>query len=156
MHEETDMEEFIKSKGLWEEFESFEMQQKAKRDAAIRNTSVGDLQFGFKGHRSRYCYECSGSNFDESGPFIGLIRGFFELDCVDPSSNSELDVALTKDEMERPSKSSINSVLDEAELNKLFDNLPLGSTQTGCTFHIRLPHTRRGYGPGPMDRRRDG
>lgn len=138
MHEETDMEEFIKSKGLWEEFESFEMQQKAKRDAAIRNTSVGDLQFGFKGHRSRYCYECSGSNFDESGPFIGLIRGFFELDCVDPSSNSELDVALTKDEMERPSKSSINSVLDEAELNKLFDNLMRFVEHKNDTFTFYL------------------
>ena len=137
MHE-SDMEEFIKSKGLWEEFEAFETQQKAKREAAIRNTSVGDLWFDFKGHRSRYCYECSGSNFDESGSFIGLLRGFFELDCTDPSSHNELDISLTKDEMERPSKSAINSVLDEAEFNKLFDNLMRFVEHKNDTFTFYL------------------
>ena len=135
---ESDMEEFIKSKGLWEEFETFETQQKAKREAAIQKTSVGDLKFDFKGHRSRYCYECSGSNFNESGSFKGILRGFFEMDFVDPSSKGELDISLTKDEMERPSKASIKSVLDEAEFNKLFYNLMQFVDHKNDTFTFYL------------------
>lgn len=117
------MEEFIKSKGLWEEFESFATKKQAERDAAIEKIPVGDLTFAFKGHRSRYCYECSGSNFNEGGKFLYVLKYFFEMDFVDPSSDDDTERALTKDEMERPSLDSIKSVLDEVDFDDLFDSL---------------------------------
>lgn len=128
------MEEFIKSKGLWEEFESFATKKQAERDAAIKKIPVGDLTFNFKGHRSRYCYECSGSNFDEGDKFLYLLKRFFEMDFVDPSSNDDTERALTKDEMEGPSLASIKSVLDEVDFEDLFDSLMSFVDHTNETF----------------------
>ena len=117
------MEEFIKSKGLWEEFDAFAAKKQAERDAAVKKIPVGDLTFDFEGHRSRYCYECSGSKFDEGGRFLYVIKNFFEMDFVDPSSDDDTQRALTKDEMEGPSLASIKSVLDEVDFEDLFDSL---------------------------------
>lgn len=123
MNKEEFMEEFIRSKGLWEEFDAFATKKQADREEAIKKIPVGDLTFDFDGHRSRYCYECSGSNFDEGGRFLYVLKNFFEMDFVDPSSNDDTQRALTKDEMEGPSLSSISSVLDEVDFEDLFESL---------------------------------
>ena len=73
---EKDCEEFCKTK-------SKEALEKAKAEP------IGDRTFNWEGHYSKYCYEISGEDFDDTAEFNYLIndKGYIPISYVDPSSS---------------------------------------------------------------------
>ena len=104
---EKDCDEFCKTK-------SKEALEKAKAEP------IGDRTFNWKGHYSKYCYEISGEDFDDSTEFNALIndKGYIPISYVDPSSSDpdyntidENEEYISLREMEEISKIDFDEVL---------------------------------------------
>ena len=130
------MARFIESKGLDKEYEEFKKVKEAEHNAAQKKVSVGDLEFAFYGHLSRYCYECSGEDFDHGGDLNYILNDFFDFYHYDPNTNDKYDI---KEYKENPEKyKPITEILTEKEIDKVFNKLMKFINQENETFDYYL------------------
>ena len=113
---------FIESVGLVKDCEEF---CKTKSQEALEKAKaepIGDRIFNWEGHYSKYCYEISGEDFDDTAEFNYLIqdKGYIPINYVDPSSSDPEyntmtladDEYISLREMEEISKIDFDEVLD--------------------------------------------
>jgi hypothetical protein len=80
---------FIESVGLAKECEEFCKTKSKEALEKAKAEPIGDRTFNWEGHYSKYCYEISGEDFDDTAEFNYLIqdKGYIPISYVDPSSN---------------------------------------------------------------------
>jgi hypothetical protein len=112
---------FIESVGLEKECEEFCKTKSREALEKAKAEPIGDRIFNWDGHYSKYCYEISGEDFDDTAEFNYLIqdKGYIPISYVDPSSNDpgyntidENVEYISLREMEEISKIDFDEVLD--------------------------------------------
>ena len=113
---------FIESVGLEKDCEDFCKTKSREALEKAKAEPIGDRTFNWEGHYSKYCYEISGEDFDDTAEFNYLIqdKGYIPISYVDPSSSDPEyntmtladDEYISLREMEAISKIDFDEVLD--------------------------------------------
>lgn len=130
------MSAFIEMKGLSDEYEQFETDKETKRVAEMKKVSVGDLPFDFNGHRSRYCYEMSGEDFDKGGSLNYILRNELDVPVYDPSTTDEYDLKEIK-KLDMTKYKPLKELLGD-DFDDVFDSLMDFVNQDNETFDYFL------------------